>query len=226
MKKNLGAKLLKATLVTAALSITVSVQAAAVYDFDIEWNGSVVSLDAGSDDPIGQVLFDGDSFNYNVQTAGNDYWKVDITQGYFPFLAFAIAESADRTATVSLNLLLDGISQFTSGPSGIVNSFVHMGTNTVSLTSGLMFDEIILDYSLTSAIANESPPGLPPEEQIPTTSTITSYRFNPQHSIPGGFTDGISYNREPTGSIPTPASLALFGLGLAGLGWSKRRYLK
>jgi hypothetical protein len=153
----------------------------------------------------------GDSFNYNMGAAGNDFWKVDVANNFFPLLAFTTGESGTRGGTFYLDLLLDGISQFSLLPSAISNYSVHIGTNTVSLVAGLMFDEIILNYTLNSSTVD---------------TTIIDYVIGGSApNVPGGFASGISYNAVvvPPTDVPAPASLALIGLGIVALGWNRQK---
>lgn len=186
---------------------------ATLFNFDATYNGTDFSLNAGSDTVLGTNIEVGDSFNYKLGTAGDSFWKVDNSQDFFPFLAFTIAEDGIRDGIFSLELLFGSVSQFALVPSTVSNSLVHLGTNTIDLVAGLMFDEIILDYTLTSSDA---------------ATTITRYSIGPTSSPngPGGFaSEDISYNTaiSPPAAIPTPTSLALIGLGLVALGWSSRK---
>ncbi|MDX2476127.1 MAG: hypothetical protein QNL05_02050, partial [Gammaproteobacteria bacterium] len=125
--------------------------AAVIYDFDVTHNGVSTVLDAGSDNPIGTNLAVGDIFNYNVRADVNDFWQVDTGGSFFPFFAFGSSDSATRTANITLSLLLDGVQQFTTSTAGLANSYVHIGTNSITLATGLQFDEMILDYDLTAS---------------------------------------------------------------------------
>ena len=198
-------------IVSSALILTVALSStrasAVLLDFDVTYDGTDISLDIGSDTVLGTGIAVGDTFNYNIGATGNDFWKVDITTSYFPFLAFTTAEVGVRDGTFSLNLLLDGVSQLFLAPSAVSNSTVHIGTNAISLVAGLMFDEIILDYTLTASTID---------------TTISQYVIggaNP--NVPGGFTSGISYNAGAAIDVPAPATLVLFWLGLVGLGYSR-----
>ena len=200
-------KLIVSSVLILAVALSSTRASAVLLDFDVTFDGTDISLDAGSDTVLGTMIAVGDTFNYNMGTAGNDFWKVDVTAEYFPFLAFTTVESGDRDGTFSLNLLLDGVSQFLLTPPAVTNSTVHIGTNTVSLVAGLMFDEIILNYSLTASTSN---------------TTISQYVIGSSiPNVPGGFTSGISYNTAT--DVPAPATLVIFGLGLAGLGYSRRK---
>ena len=90
---------------------------------------------------------------------------------------------------------------FSDTENGITNSFVHLGTNTETLSPGLMFDQISLTYALTNASGTSTPvfllpyPGLAPEQYSP---------------------NNISF------AAPEPTSLALLGAGLYGF-WVVRR---
>lgn len=160
------------------------------------------------------MIADGDTFNYNIGTAGSDFWKVDVTASFFPFLAFTTDEAGVREGSFSLDLLLDGVSQFSLMPSAVTNSAVHIGTNAVSLVAGLMFDEIILDYTLTSAV--DLGIGAPID-----TTIIQFVIGGASPNVPSGFTSGISYNTAI--DVPAPTTLVLFGIGLAGLSYSRRK---
>jgi hypothetical protein len=198
-------QLAKMASLGTVLAVSTSASAT-LFDFDVIYNGTAVSLETGSDNPIGSVLQVGDSFNYNVQAAGDAFWRVDAANDFFPFLAFTVDESGTRTADMDLRLLLDGVEQFSLLQNGISNSNVHLGTNTVSLLAGLEFDEIALDFDLlASDVLN---------------TTINDYGIGP--NFPGGFGDGISYNDASVG-VPEPGVLALMGLGLLGLVVSRKR---
>ena len=203
---------LRKLIINSVLFMTVALSSShassALLDVDVTFNGTDITLDMGSDTALGTMITVGDSFNYNIGTAGNDFWQVDITTSYFPFLAFTIAEVGDRDGIFSLDLLLDGVSQFSLAPSSIINSTVHLGTNAVSLIAGLTFDEVILDYTLTGSTAD---------------STILQYVIGgASPNVPGGFTTGISYNVGTAVGVPTPTTLLILGLGLVGSSLSRR----
>jgi len=201
--------------VLAALSFSTTASAT-VYDFDLLYNGGALSLDVGSDDPIGASLVDGDSFDYNIQATGTDFWNVDVGGNFFPFLAFTIAESGDRVGDMTLSLLLDGVEQFSLAENGISNSFVHLGTNGVNLLAGLMFDEIILTYDLITSVDDVL--------LTPNNATITHYTIGSDPLVPGGFSSAdISYIRAPINNVPEPGLLGLMALSLFGIGFAVRR---
>ncbi len=192
-------------LIVGLFSALASVQAAVIYDFDVGYDGSTVTVDGGSVDPIGVNLEIGDSFNYNVQTANNDYWQVDVAGSFFPFFALGTNDSAVRYADVSLSLLLDGVEVFSYSEFNLWHANVHIGTNSISLAAGLLFDEMVMDYQLLSSGSGN-------------TNTITDYFWG--NRSPETFSE-ISYVE--SSEVPEPGSIVLLILGLSGLAFSRKK---
>lgn len=192
-------------LVLSVISLS-SAKAAVIYDFDVTYDGTSTTLDAGSDNPIGTELFGGDRFNYNVGAASNDFWKVDTGGNFFPFLAFL--GSSSNNFNFDLSLLLGGAQQFSTSGSDLNQCCAHIGTNAVFLPTGLEFDEMILDYELIATLGSV------------TSSRIGDYFWRtPEEFL------GISYIDNPASPahVPEPSSIALLFLGLCGCFFARKR---
>lgn len=155
-------------LVASSFSVS---SMAANYNFNAIYSGGgSIALAGGSDDPLTTNLHAGDTFQWNITTTPGSYWNVFSGDNLFPFMSLVINESGTRTGDYNLNLSLGGTNVFSDVQTGISNSYVHMGTNSVSIPTGLNYDEMSLFYSLTSSdsfdntIASLLPwPGLAPE---------------------------------------------------------------
>ena len=145
---------------------------AANYTFDVLYSGfGNATLEAGSDDPVGTTLWDGDSFDWTITAQGLASWTVVTGGGFFPLQAFTTYEAGTRTGDFTLTLSNDGAPVYTTSETGAVNNYVHIGTNTINLTSGLVFDQMQLHYTLTTAIEAEEH-AVDPDNLQPIGSTL------------------------------------------------------
>ncbi len=180
---------------------------AAAYNFSVLWNGTTASLAGGSDDPLTTTMNAGDSFTYSLSATGGGKWNTILAGSLFPLFSMPLAESGTRTGDLSLNLLNGVTNVFSYSENGASNSFVHLGTNTVSIASGLMFDSWVLNYNILTA---------------DTTSTPTSLLPWPGNAPEAQFGDNITFT---AGGVPEPATWALMisGFGLVGATLRRRK---
>lgn len=210
----------KTLLAGALLIVTAGARPAeAQSNFDVLYfGGGVASLAPGSDNPIGTNILPGSSFLWNILAQGGAYWDVVTGGNFFPLMAFASQPSGLREGNFTLNLYRNGSSVFTLSETGSRQRCVHIGTNTVSLTTGLTFDRMELDYLLTRA-----------EEEASICNGVDGVPINSELGgllpIFGGpelnqFSPGIEY---VSNVVPEPATLAMTVFGLGFLGLTARR---
>lgn len=121
------------------------------YTFDVLYSGGDnASLADGSQDPVGQSILPGDSFLWTISAQPGFEWQVVTGRKFFALMAFAVDGSGARTGDWTLNLMHEGVSVFEQSETDSVQRWVHMGTNEVDLASGLAFDKMVLQYTLTS----------------------------------------------------------------------------
>jgi hypothetical protein len=194
---------------------------AASYTFDVLYSGGGnASLAGGSDNPVGTNILPGDTFDWTITAQGGDQWHVITSNGFFPLMAFFVLPTADRVGDFTLTLLNDGSSVYSTSETNALNSYVHMGTNAIFLTAGLVFDQMVLNYALTSATFND--PGDPsnPNNGLPTDSVIQGLLpiFGAPEENP--FYPGIIYEQA---SVPEPSTYAMIALGLVTLAYAAQR---
>lgn len=191
---------------------------AASYVFDVQYNGNGnASLAIGSDDPMAITLWDGDSFDWTISAQDDRYWEVVTGGDFFPLQALGVAESGTRIGDLTLTLLNDGVPVYTESATDVVNNFVHVGTNTITLATGLVFDQMRLQYTLTTGI-EATDYAADPDNLLPIGSSPTG--LLPILGAPEMNTvfPGIVY-----APVPEPATWALWLAGGAWLAGRARR---
>jgi hypothetical protein len=176
---------------------------AASYTFDILYSGGGVAvLNAGSDDPVGTNIQPGDDFLWTISAQGDDAWHVVTGGNFFPLMAFFVLPEGSRTGDFDLSLLHNGVEVYSTSELGTGNSFVHLGTNTIILASGLIFDQMVLNYSMTTSDVTDTViQGLLPIFGAPENSFSISYEAD---------------------SVPEPGTFGMLAAGLVLLGVARR----
>jgi hypothetical protein len=219
-------KKLLASAVLALAAWTLAAPAMATsYGFIVDYSGGgVAALDPSSpNNPLTTTLEPGDTFIYTLQAVGNGAWST-ISAGSQYFVAALYAqEQGQRTSDFTLDLLNHGSIVFQDVETGVVNEWVHLGTNNVSFPNGLIFNTLTLTDSITSAFAADQNTGV--VSSNPTGSTPGS--LLPIFGAPEMDTaigpSIFSFNANAGNPVPEPSTLILLGAGFAGLGLLRRR---
>ena len=193
-----------AAMALSATCLAAHPAAASSYTFDVLYSGGgSAALAPGSDDPLTTTMVEGDSFTYTLAATGGGEWRTLQSTSIFPFFALSVAESGTRVGDFTLKLEQNGVSVFSYSENGASNSFAHLGTNTVSFPSGLIFNAWVLTDTNTSMTTTSTPlsllpwPGKAPEAYSP---------------------EAIAYS-----AVPELSTWAMALLGFAGLGCAAMR---
>lgn len=210
----------RATIALTVILASISAPThAAHFVFDVLYFGSdMATLAPGSDDPTSTSLAPSDTFQWSIAAQNGGFWEVVTGGDFFPLMAFSTNPGGVRTGDFDLQLLNNGSEVLSLSEAGVVNEFVHIGTNTVTLSSGLIFDEMRLHYLLTQATEDPATAD-DPNDLLPVETALLG--LLPIFGAPENneFSPGITY------SIPEPSTLALSLFGGMALVASARRRL-
>ncbi|MDH4392249.1 MAG: PEP-CTERM sorting domain-containing protein [Aquabacterium sp.] len=179
---------------------------AASYSFDVIYLGAgLASLAPGSTDPREVTVLPGDSFDWAIRAEPGHLWTVLNGGSVFPLMAFGVTESAERIGDHTLTLTKQGAPVLTRFEPASKQGTHHMGTNTITIDTGMAFDRMHLRYTLNSATHAGGTVGSTPLDILPTFGMPDQASF---------------FNRSVTvyAPVPEPGTWALWlaGLGVAG----------
>ena len=187
----------------AALAVCAQAIATPNYVYDYTYDGTTLTTNqsaAGNQLAVGQVV------QLTLHAAGDDYWLA--LTGADIWAPIGMGESGIRQGSLSWMYLLDGVTVDSGSYANQPSEYVHIA-NFMPTTGNINFDELVWDFTLIS-----------------TDSALNTLQG--ALNSPNPFRDAGIPNDQPTyvhvnSSIPEPASLALLGIGLAGLGVMRRR---
>ncbi|CAN0373004.1 unnamed protein product, partial [Ectocarpus sp. 4 AP-2014] len=134
------------------------------FSFDFTFDGTDISLDAGSTDPVGISLVADDTFELDLHAAPGDFWRVESAYSQSFPMSFIVNPAGSRNGDSVASFLRGGVEVFEIAELGVSQLEVHIGAQNWTLPVGLEFDTVLLSYMLNSAVA------LPPDtENIATT---------------------------------------------------------
>ncbi|MGZ3378092.1 MAG: PEPxxWA-CTERM sorting domain-containing protein [Phenylobacterium sp.] len=200
-------KLLLAGIALAAV-MAAGGASANTYNFLVDYSGGgIATLGAGSDDMLATTLNPGDSFTYTLTATGTGVWNSIADGDLFPLLALDISEAGARTGDLTVDLNFGATTVFTYSENGATNQFVHLGTNTVHLPSGLSWNQWVLSDTIQAGSDPATPSSLLPW---------------PGNAPENHFADNITFSG---GAVPEPTTWALMigGFGMMGGALRRRR---
>jgi len=202
--------LMLGTAALASLQLAGTAEAA-TYNFDLQYlGGGSYSFAPGSDVPSGTTLNVGDSFSYSLTAGSGMQWRV-TADGYYALLDALIAYSNEtRTGDYSVDYSKFGVSQYASSGSSS-SCCAHIGPNNTALTTGLSFDKIALDYTLTGSTGGTYLPNDLFFFGAPENYPLGHIAYEEATPLPGG------------GAVPEPATWAMMIAGFGMVGYALRR---
>ncbi len=205
----------KATNLLAVLALTVSAGAANAGLI----NGSLTGSVGSSSVPTGWSI---NSISPDTTSSASQPFGFNVNPGDSPDGGTWVGLARNTSVFESFG---QTVTDFTIGNTYNLSWY---GVNTGCCAGGfnaaaeILFD---LDGSTMFTGATHSQDGVWYQDSYSFTATSTSHRLDFRLTTGANAylgIDGISLSQTDA-SVPTPATLALFGLGLAGLGWSRRK---
>lgn len=171
---------------------------AVVFDFDITFDGLSATQDASSDPITGTTLVPGtDGFNLDIHASDGFAWEVTAPTSLGIYAGFFVQDGGSRTANVTTTFFSNGVQVAQDVDIGTVQTAVHLGAQSFNLAAGLVFDQVVVDYTFLAS-----------------TSTFTT--IQPQPDIVA-FTPFFRVSTIQFVPVSAPASLCLLALGLAAV---------
>ncbi len=172
---------------------------ASIYNFGITYDGTSQTLDVGSDPMAGTELFDNDQMIVDLHASSGNEWTVLDGNWNFIYGSVLVSDVETRIGDSVATFLHNGTIVAQDIDMGTSQGFVHVGAQSTTLTSGMKFDQLVIDYTLLSD------PG------VDTVIQEDFLRFSFIDTV--GFEQFSSFGSSLS-SVPEPTSLMIWGSAL------------